>query len=456
MRFGRDRVTGALAVRLFESAEIMVSLSMSRERPAPVTRRFVTSLTFQGLGIIAASAVIPLCVALLIRGQLPDQPSIHWTSEIASLLAALAALLIFRKVTAYPGTNDFAYIIPAFSVTYGIAVAVLLGFRLSYSGAMLSAGFLASILFSFLATQLQQRFGRHYFYVVPFGQTGIVEDAPSYQWIVLNEPRLPEADRHGAIVADLRYDLGPDWERMLAEAAISGRPVYHTKQLRESLTGRVEIEHLSENSFGSLLPNLAYRKIKRISDILFSLIALPLVALPMVVVALLIRLDSPGPVLFRQLRMGHRARPFHVYKFRTMTHREIASSGDDARNDAITMTEDHRITRVGRFLRRSRIDELPQLFNVLRGEMSLIGPRPEAISLSQWYESELPFYIYRHILRPGITGWAQVNQGHVAELHEAHLKLHYDFYYIKHFSSWLDILIAFRTIGVIFNGFGSK
>ncbi|AQR75530.1 sugar transferase [Sphingomonas sp. LM7] len=431
-------------------------MSLPRERSSPVTRRFVTSLTFQGLGILIASAVIPLCVALVVQGQLPNRLSILWNSEIASLLSAVTALLIFRKVTSYPGTNDFAYIIPAFSVTYGIAVVVLLGLRLSYSGAMLSAGYVATIIFSFIATQLTQRFGRHHFYVVPFGQTQIVEDAPAYEWIVLSEPTLPEGDRHGAIVADLRCDLDPEWERMLAEAAIAGRPVYHTKQLRESLTGRVEIEHLSENSFGSLLPNLAYRKIKRGSDILFTLLALPLVALPMLLVAVLIRFDSPGPVLFRQVRMGHRARPFHVYKFRTMTHREIAHDGDEARNDAITMAEDHRITRLGRFLRRSRMDELPQLFNVLRGEMSLIGPRPEAIPLSQWYESELPFYSYRHIVRPGITGWAQVNQGHVAELHEAHLKLHYDFYYIKHFSAWLDTLIAFRTIGVILNGFGSK
>jgi len=107
-------------------------------------------------------------------------------------------------------------------------------------------------------------------------------------------------------------------------------------------------------------------------------------------------------------------------------------------------------------LRRSRIDELPQLWNVLKGEMSLIGPRPEALALSEWYERELPFYTYRHIVRPGITGWAQVNQGHVAELGDVHIKLHYDFYYIKHFSAWLDILIMLRTVSTMLTGFGSK
>jgi lipopolysaccharide/colanic/teichoic acid biosynthesis glycosyltransferase len=105
---------------------------------------------------------------------------------------------------------------------------------------------------------------------------------------------------------------------------------------------------------------------------------------------------------------------------------------------------------------RSRIDELPQLFNVLKGEMSWIGPRPEAIALSEWYEAELPFYSYRHIVRPGITGWAQINQGHVTNLDDIRAKLQYDFYYIKNFSYWLDLLIVFRTIVVMASGFGAR
>ena len=153
--------------------------------------------------------------------------------------------------------------------------------------------------------------------------------------------------------------------------------------------------------------------------------------------------------------MGFRARPFKVIKFRTMEHRPPCANGAE-RDEAITTHDDARITRAGRFLRRTRIDELPQLWNVLIGEMSLIGPRPEALPLSEWYETELPFYSYRHIVRPGITGWAQVNQGHVAALGDVHIKLHYDFYYIKHFSAWLDILIMLRTVGTMLTGFGSK
>jgi lipopolysaccharide/colanic/teichoic acid biosynthesis glycosyltransferase len=122
----------------------------------------------------------------------------------------------------------------------------------------------------------------------------------------------------------------------------------------------------------------------------------------------------------------------------------------------MTQPNDDRVTRVGRLLRRSRIDELPQLINIVRGEMSWIGPRPEAVPLAQWYEAELPFYHYRHMVRPGITGWAQVSQGHVTTVDEVRGKLQYDFYYIKHLSFWLDLLIVFRTIRIVCTGFGAR
>jgi len=427
---------------------------MTRDRPAPVTRRFLESLSFQLLGILAASLGAPfLYVALQPLESVTEATIIN--SAIASFSAAVVALFLYRRVTSFPGTSGFAFIIPTYSITYGFAIAVMLGARLAYSGSMLTSGYIASMAFGFYATHLAQRYARRQFYLVPFGNTDIARDSASnVDWIVLHEPQVPPHDRHGAIVADLRYDMDPEWERMLASAAISGRVVYHTKQLHESLTGKVEIEHLSENSFGSLLPNLAYRKIKRAVDIVVSAVALPVLLIPFIGLAIWIMLDSPGPAFFRQERMGFRAKPFKVIKFRTMEHRKPAPGA--ARDEAITEHDDSRITRVGRLLRRTRVDEFPQLWNVLIGEMSLIGPRPEALPLSNWYEQELPFYSYRHIVRPGITGWAQVNQGHVAALGDVHIKLHYDFYYIKHFSAWIDILITLRTVGTMLTGFGSK
>ena len=406
--------------------------------------------------IVSISAYfVPLIAHFFTLSEFSFDSNSTYNSQITSAIAAVAALLGFRRITIYPGTRAFGFIIPAFSTTFGIAAAILLFSRIPYSGSMLLTGYFASVGITFLLWYFDQRAAPKRLYYVPLGKTGIVDDTPQMDWVRLTEPVLPD-DPEASIVADLRSSHSPEWERMLATAAISGVPVYHTKQLRESLTGRVQIDHLSENSFGSLMPALSYRGVKRTIDIVASILLLPVLLPFLGVIALLVRSSSPGPIIYRQKRMGYRGVPFDMLKFRTMVERTVASESDAARYDAMTRTDDDRVTKIGRFLRRSRIDELPQIVNILRGEMSWIGPRPEALPLSNWYEGELPFYVYRHIVRPGITGWAQVNQGHVAELNDVHVKLHYDFYYIKFFSFWLDLLIALRTIGIILTGFGAK
>jgi lipopolysaccharide/colanic/teichoic acid biosynthesis glycosyltransferase len=407
------------------------------------------------LAVALTAYFVPLLAPLVTFGTLAQNLPGTINTQIGSLIAAVTALLAFRRVTIYPGTRAFGFILPAYSTTFGIAAAILLGSRADYSGTMLLAGYLASVGVTFLLGYFGQRAAPRRMYYVPTGNTGIVSDTPQMDWVALSEPAVPD-EPNASIVADLRSSHSPEWERMLAQAAIAGIPVYHTKQLRESLTGRVQIEHLSENSFGSLLPALGYRGIKRTIDIVASIVLLPILILPLLVVALLVRASSPGPILFRQRRMGYRGIPFDVLKFRTMLQQSDTVSDEAARESAITLDGDERITKVGRFLRHSRIDELPQIVNILRGEMSWIGPRPEAVPLSEWYDRELPFYAYRHIVRPGITGWAQVNQGHVAGLDDVHVKLHYDFYYIKFFSAWLDLLIALRTVGIMLTGFGAK
>jgi len=162
-------------------------------------------------------------------------------------------------------------------------------------------------------------------------------------------------------------------------------------------------------------------------------------------------------VLFRQRRLGHAGRVFMAYKFRTMAMIDI--EGDDehgVRKALATDDGDPRVTRVGAVLRRYRIDELPQIFNILKGQMSWIGPRPEPEVLTHWFIAEIPFYRYRHVVKPGISGWAQVNQGYVSGLDGINLKLQYDFYYIKYFSPWLDLLIFLRTIKTMLTGWGAR
>ncbi|MEJ2555505.1 MAG: sugar transferase, partial [Anaerolineae bacterium] len=157
------------------------------------------------------------------------------------------------------------------------------------------------------------------------------------------------------------------------------------------------------------------------------------------------RLDSPGPVFYRQIRSGRAGRAFSILKFRTMS--------TDAEKDGQprwAAENDPRITRVGHFLRKTRLDELPQLHNVLRGEMSIVGPRPERPEFIEQLEQDIPFYSTRLMVKPGLTGWAQVHYRYGNNVEDAQIKLQYDFYYLRYWSLWLDLYVIFRTFGVVF------
>lgn len=370
----------------------------------------------------------------------------------ASLAAVLVGHYFFRRFVFFPGARSSSYVVPTFTATYAIALTTFFFFRIDYSRLAFATSFLLCESWYFACHVMGARARPRRLAVIPVGKARKVNRIPNIDWIWLRDSSgaLPPCD---GIVVDLRADLSDEWERFIAEWAIGGVPVYHVKQIEESVTGRVDMEHLSENSFGSLVPALGYIKIKQLID-LTAAVALGLLLLPaLLLVALAIKLDSRGPALFKQRRVGYRGVPITVYKFRTMQYDPVIRTGRDS---AITQDGDARITRLGRYLRHSRIDELPQIVNILRGEMSWIGPRPEACTLSEWYESEIPFYRYRHIVHPGITGWAQVNQGHVAGVADVLDKLQFDFYYIKYFSPWLDMLIVLRTIRTMLTGFGSK
>ncbi len=375
-------------------------------------------------------------------------------SVIASIVALVAGIFFARRMNIYPGVKQLGAVLPTFIASFGAVALAILGFRFDYSNQVLLLNFVSSVAVYIGVMSMATKVGRSVFYAVPGGRidrlsnVGLVVE-------VLQTAALPMHE--GAIiVADLHADLDDGWERLLATAALEGVPVFHFKQVYEAATGKVWVEHLSENSFGSLLPNMTFMRLKRLFDVVLVLLLAPLLVLPLLAVASLVKMDSPGPVFFRQERVGFRGRPFVVTKFRTMRVEQQAEDHETRRARAMTGDNDPRITRLGAFLRRTRIDELPQMLNILLGHMSWIGPRPEALDLSNWYQQEIPFYDYRHIVRPGITGWAQVNQGHVTELHDIDAKLQFDFYYIKNFSYWLDFLILMRTAQVVFSGHGAR
>jgi len=420
---------------------------------ASVQRRLVTRQRFNLAGSLLLVTLLPLPLReLFFPGTIFLPSSVN--SLIVNAAAVIIAFWIRLSIDAYPGNRMGKTILPAISVGYGISIAVLLMTRLPYDRFSLLVGAVAHLVWSYGLYALVHRGMFRRIAIVPFGDFESLESIRTVQWLRLTQPDIELVRGSDAIVADFAApDLPDEWEAFLADAALAGKVVYQVKQLSESLTGRVEIQHLSENSFGSLVPARGYFYLKSLVDFVVAVILLPLALPIMGIVALLIRLDGPGSIFFRQKRVGHAGKPITVLKFRTMAPFDLEG---DERASAVTKDGDDRITRIGSFLRRSRLDELPQIFNILAGEMSWIGPRPEAAVLSTWYTGEIPFYRYRHVVKPGISGWAQVNQGHVAGVDDVHRKLQYDFYYIKYFSPWLDSLIVFSTVRTMLTGFGSR
>lgn len=418
-------------------------------------RRSILFLVRFQLGLSITAVLIIAAVMTVVGPAWRDSGSTITYTAIACALASILGVYLLRNVRNYPGVEESFYIIPAFCAAYGALLVTLVLARIPYSRLLLTGSFVANIALFIIIYALLRRRTKLSIGVVPVGEYARLIETAGVEWRLLDRPGA-SVDDLDSVSVDLWHDLSDGWERELASFALRGIPVYHSKHLRESLTGKVEIERLSENNFGTLSPLYAYMTAKHVVDWLAALVALVVLLPLLVATGVLIKLDSRGPVIFRQTRIGYQGRPFRVLKFRTMTVGDGGGQHAANRDAAMTKDNDHRITRTGRLLRRTRIDELPQLLNVLKGEMSWIGPRPEAEVLSRWYESEIPFYRYRHIVRPGITGWAQVHQGHVAHVDEVREKLNYDFYYIKNFSLWIDVIVVARTVRTMLTGFGSR
>lgn len=233
----------------------------------------------------------------------------------------------------------------------------------------------------------------------------------------------------------------------------TGIDVLDGHQLFEEVSGRLSVDSLRPSAviFSSgFKQSMVSRVMKRVVDIVVSSSGLLMMFPLFVLVAVLIKVDSPGPVIYRQARVGLRGRPFLIWKFRSM-QQDAEKSGPQW-----AQAEDPRISRVGRWLRMARIDEFPQLINVLRGEMSLVGPRPERPVFVQDLRKIIPYYDLRHTVRPGMTGWAQVKFHYGASVEDAHMKLQYDLYYVKRSSFALDMRILAQTVRVVLVGEGAQ
>lgn len=280
---------------------------------------------------------------------------------------------------------------------------------------------------------------------------------PGHRILVLDDP-LPAVARRlrvdEIVVALTERRAGSMPLRQLLDCKVSGVKVHDLNTYFENTLGQIRIEYLNASwlIFGDGFSQGAGRTaVKRVFDMICAA-SLVVLALPvMLVTGLLIKLESPGPVLYRQERTGLNGRPFSIAKFRSMRN--------DAEKDGKPVwasANDARVTRVGAVIRKLRIDELPQLFNVLAGEMSLVGPRPERPYFVEQLAQQIPFYALRHSVKPGVTGWAQVRYAYGATVEDSQEKLQYDLYYLKNHSLFLDILVLMETVGVVLTGKGAR
>lgn len=280
----------------------------------------------------------------------------------------------------------------------------------------------------------------------PLAEPGIIGGISQVQEI---------ATRVGAdrVVISLSERRGVMPIRELTALKVQGLPIEDAHSMYERITGRIMLDRLRP-SWLILSDGFAKSQFllaaKRSIDILVSLTLIILSAPVLLGTALAILIETGRPVFFRQERIGLGGRTFRIFKFRSMRQ------GSDKGTPSWTADGDPRVTRVGNFIRKYRFDELPQLFNVLRGEMSLIGPRPEVPYFCELLEREIPFYQQRHCVRPGISGWAQVKFKYGASLEEAKTKFEFDLFYIKNLSVLLDLTIIFETIKVVLLGKGAK
>ena len=415
------------------------------QRPNPFGR-----IRFQMAGGLVAAIGIPLLVSELI-----NPPTDHWSLLTgAELIGLLAGFIAFRKMTAYKAGAPLLVAAGSFGAAY-LAAAVIVwmqGLQLFLPAFLLSLTL--TIGWFWIVGRILARRQAGPFLLAPGVSSQDLSPLVSVDFIAVDQ--TSQADRFAPlpIIANpQKLARDPHWRDYLNEAKVAGREVITPASLLEINAGRLRLFHASEELVRQAGPEALYLLAKRYFDIAVAAGVLLVLWPFLLLIAVLIRLSSPGPALFRQERMGYRGKTFTMWKFRSMRMRK---AGEDSLTADMTQADDQRITGIGKIIRKFRVDELPQIWNILKGEMSWIGPRPETVALSAHYQDTIPHYRYRHMVRPGITGWAQVRQGHVVSVADATTKLEYDFFYVRHVSVWLDFLILILTIRVVLTGQGAK
>lgn len=410
-------------------------------------------------GVYKILAIAALAMVCLHYFDLYDPQRLPSSGETYfRLLVVLGALSFVLAAT--------GYFLPSFLIGQGVFVTglsiltlALLGWRSAYTWVIrqpylrervyvLGAGERAKRLVEVL--RARQELGMD---VV--GWAGSIDDGSLKRETLANTLRALQKNRGvDRVIVAMSDRRGTMPVRELLDLRLSGIKVEEATGLLEKISGKIEVDDLAPSwlifSEGFRL-NPTFLLVRRLISTSVALTGLLLLLPFLPLIALAVKLTSPGPVLYRQKRVGRYGLVFDCYKFRTMRADAEAEAGPTWAGDG-----DPRITPVGRVLRRTRLDEIPQLWNVLRGDMGFVGPRPERPEFVEWLSREIPYYHLRHIIRPGLTGWAQVRYQYGASLEESKEKLRYDLYYIKNISLSLDLLIVLHTIKIVLLGRGSR
>ena len=424
-------------------------------------RRFVISVLLSDL----AALFIGLSVASVAVFETP----FFWTADLpagATVWPLVGMLTIGLLIGSYASMRMWAKGAPRPS--YGRALAIV-GFASAFTAIGLVVGraywsrpFVGITLGVWLLGALAHRAWRRRRpwtdrMMLVTAEKGLADDlrmAPHADVVAVYEPAgdPPQNPDHKAnLVVDLRPVMSDQMAGFVSSWNLAGNNVAALASVYEEHTGRIPLVHLAEGwELTAPVSRNEYAPFKRGLDVVLTLVTAPIWLTLAGIIWLAVRLDSPGKAIYTQDRVGWQGTPFKLYKFRTMVE-NAESNGPQ-----FAAVGDARITGVGRWLRRFRADEIPQLWNVLKGDLSLVGPRPERPVFTERYGESIPFYGYRHLIRPGVTGWAQVNYGYADDEADTIDKLTYDLYYVKHMSPWLDAQILGRSIWTVLSGFGAQ
>lgn len=428
--------------------------------------RFLISVALTDLLALTASVVI--ASLLIFETALPWEatPSLTGGRSVWPMLAFMVLSMIvaslFTAQMSGPGVPRPTYgrMVAIGAATIFLTAGLLVLFREAY----FSRGFLALSTASWLVLATSHRFFRRrrpwteriaaITHEKQLADDLYDSDHAEVVWVLSPESEGPIElpDRNVTIAVDLRAVLSDRVAQFLSSSDMAGYTIRPFTRVYEEHTGRVPLVHLAEGweISAPLLEVARWLPGKRIFDVVFTVLTAPIwVPLGLTTVAY-VKMVDPGFTIFRQRRVGLGGEVFTMYKFRTM-HLDAEDQGP-----RFAMKDDPRFIKGGAFLRKSRLDEIPQLWNVIKGDMSLVGPRAEQVPFVETFRREIPFYGHRHMVRPGLTGWAQVNYGYADDEADTIEKLTYDLYYIKHMSPVMDLRILWKSIWTVVTGAGAR